>query len=118
MEAQSMYKPIKQSLGTSIFFTKVQNCFVSGSVTVEFVFNFFYLKCYYCRIQPVYVVDVASALTTVLKDDGTSMGKTYELGGPDIFTVHDLVIISYFSSLLVILYFIFDLNMIFGNLLL
>ncbi|CAJ1968251.1 unnamed protein product [Sphenostylis stenocarpa] len=42
------------------------------------------------KIQPVYVVDVAAALTTVLKDDGTSMGKTYELGGPDIFTVHDL----------------------------
>ncbi|QCE06791.1 NADH dehydrogenase [ubiquinone] 1 alpha subcomplex subunit 9, mitochondrial [Vigna unguiculata] len=42
------------------------------------------------KIQPVYVVDVAAALTTVLKDDGTSMGKTYELGGPEIFTVHDL----------------------------
>ena len=98
-----MYKPIKQSLGTSIFFTKVQNCFGSGSFSVEFVFNFFHLKCNYCRIQPVYVVDVAAALTTVLKDDGTSMGKTYELGGPDIFTVHDLVF-SYFSSC----YFIFN----------
>lgn len=27
-----------------------------------------------------------------LKDDGTSMGRTYELGGPEIFTVHQLVI--------------------------
>jgi len=58
------------------------------------------------------VVDVAAALTTVLKDDGTSMGKTYELGGPEIFTVHDLVT-SYSSSLfVVILYFIFGLNII------
>lgn len=58
------------------------------------------------------MVDVAAALTTVLKDDGTSMGKTYELGGPEIFTVHDLVT-SYSSSLfVVILYFIFGLNII------
>lgn len=42
------------------------------------------------KIQPVYVVDVATALTAALKDDGTSMGKTYELGGPEIFTVHEL----------------------------
>lgn len=27
-----------------------------------------------------------------LKDDGTSMGKVYELGGPEIFTMHELVI--------------------------
>ncbi|GAU27537.1 hypothetical protein TSUD_29690, partial [Trifolium subterraneum] len=47
------------------------------------------------RIQPVYVVDVASALTTALKDDGTSMGKIYELGGPEIFTVHELAEIMY-----------------------
>lgn len=47
------------------------------------------------KIQPVYVVDVASALTTALKDDGTSMGKIYELGGPEIFTVHELAEIMY-----------------------
>lgn len=72
----------------------------------------FYMKCNYCRIQPVYVVDVAAALTTVLKDDGTSMGKTYELGGPEIFTVHDLVTCYSSSLFVVILYFIFGLNMI------
>lgn len=27
-----------------------------------------------------------------MKDDGTSMGKVYELGGPDLYTVHELVI--------------------------
>jgi uncharacterized protein YbjT (DUF2867 family) len=37
-------------------------------------------------------VDVAAAIVNSLKDDGTSMGKTYELGGPDVYTVRDLVI--------------------------
>ncbi|XP_039013828.1 NADH dehydrogenase [ubiquinone] 1 alpha subcomplex subunit 9, mitochondrial-like [Hibiscus syriacus] len=44
------------------------------------------------KIQPVYVNDVASAIVAALKDDGTSMGKVYELGGPDIYTVHELAI--------------------------
>jgi uncharacterized protein YbjT (DUF2867 family) len=47
---------------------------------------------FFCRIQPVYVVDVAAAIVNSLKDDGTSTGKTYELGGPDVYTVHELVI--------------------------
>lgn len=42
------------------------------------------------KIQPVYVVDVASAIVAALKDDGSCMGKVYELGGPEIFTVHEL----------------------------
>uniref|UniRef100_A0A7N0TQ46 Uncharacterized protein n=1 Tax=Kalanchoe fedtschenkoi TaxID=63787 RepID=A0A7N0TQ46_KALFE len=44
----------------------------------------------YTKIQPAYVVDVAAAVVAALRDDGSSMGKVYELGGPDIFTVHDL----------------------------
>ncbi|CAK9149962.1 unnamed protein product [Ilex paraguariensis] len=47
------------------------------------------------KIQPVYVVDVASAVVAALKDDGTSMGKTYELGGPEIFTMHQLAELMY-----------------------
>ncbi|XP_052211637.1 NADH dehydrogenase [ubiquinone] 1 alpha subcomplex subunit 9, mitochondrial [Diospyros lotus] len=47
------------------------------------------------KIQPVYVVDVASAIVAALKDDGTSMGKLYELGGPEIFTVHQLAELMY-----------------------
>ncbi|KAF5960705.1 hypothetical protein HYC85_001914 [Camellia sinensis] len=50
-----------------------------------------FLKGLYCRIQPVYVVDVASAIVTALNDDCTSMGKVFELGGPEVFTVHELV---------------------------
>ena len=37
------------------------------------------------------MVDVAAAIIAALKDDGASMGKVYELGGPDVFTVHELV---------------------------
>ncbi|KAL5208830.1 hypothetical protein ABZP36_033265 [Zizania latifolia] len=47
------------------------------------------------KIQPVYVVDVAAAIVNSLKDDGTSMGKTYELGGPEIYTVHELADLMY-----------------------
>lgn len=47
------------------------------------------------KIQPAYVVDVAAAVVAALKDDGTSMGKVYELGGPDIFTVHELAELMY-----------------------
>jgi NADH dehydrogenase (ubiquinone) 1 alpha subcomplex subunit 9 len=36
-------------------------------------------------------MDVAAAIVAAVKDDGTSMGKTYDLGGPDISTVKDLV---------------------------
>ncbi|KMZ62877.1 NADH-ubiquinone oxidoreductase 39 kDa subunit [Zostera marina] len=42
------------------------------------------------RIQPVYVVDVAAAVIASLRDDGASMGKIYELGGPQVFTIHEL----------------------------
>ncbi|KAL6978745.1 hypothetical protein U1Q18_020411 [Sarracenia purpurea var. burkii] len=47
------------------------------------------------KIQPVYVVDVASAVVAALKDNGTSMGKVYELGGPEVFTVHQLAELMY-----------------------
>lgn len=39
-------------------------------------------------------MDVAAAIVEALKDDGTSMGKVYELGGPDVYTVRQLVIFS------------------------
>ncbi|XP_038906582.1 NADH dehydrogenase [ubiquinone] 1 alpha subcomplex subunit 9, mitochondrial [Benincasa hispida] len=47
------------------------------------------------KIQPVYVVDVAAGIVSALKDDGTSIGKVYELGGPEIYTVHELAEIMY-----------------------
>lgn len=47
------------------------------------------------KIQPAFVVDVAGAIVAALKDDGSSMGKTYELGGPDVFTIHQLAELMY-----------------------
>ncbi|WCJ38229.1 NADH dehydrogenase [ubiquinone] 1 alpha subcomplex subunit 9 mitochondrial [Euphorbia peplus] len=47
------------------------------------------------KIQPVFVVDTAAALIAALKDDGASMGKTYELGGPEIFTMRELAELMY-----------------------
>ncbi|KAL3679982.1 hypothetical protein R1sor_022938 [Riccia sorocarpa] len=43
------------------------------------------------KLQPVHVLDVASAVVAAIKDDGSSIGKTYELGGPDVFTQNELV---------------------------
>ena len=42
------------------------------------------------RVQPVYVEDVAEAVTRVLADPGTA-GRTYELAGPRIYTWRELV---------------------------
>ncbi|KAJ9543437.1 hypothetical protein OSB04_023144 [Centaurea solstitialis] len=47
------------------------------------------------KIQPVYVADVASAVVAALKDDGSSMGKLYELGGPDVYTMRQLAELMY-----------------------
>lgn len=43
------------------------------------------------RLQPVLVIDVAAAVIAAIRDEGFSMGKTFELGGPDVFTVNELV---------------------------
>lgn len=42
------------------------------------------------KFQPVYVGDIAAAIVRVLNDSGTQ-GKTYELGGPAIFTFKKLL---------------------------
>jgi len=42
------------------------------------------------RFQPVYVGDVASALVRVLDDPATA-GRTYELGGPKVYTFRQLM---------------------------
>jgi NADH dehydrogenase (ubiquinone) 1 alpha subcomplex subunit 9 len=43
------------------------------------------------KVQPVLVVDVAAGITACIRDQGFSMGKTFELGGPDVFTINELV---------------------------
>jgi uncharacterized protein YbjT (DUF2867 family) len=42
------------------------------------------------RFQPVYVGDVADAVLKCL-DDPTTAGRTYELGGPKVFTLRELI---------------------------
>ncbi|WP_260597516.1 complex I NDUFA9 subunit family protein [Sphingomonas endolithica] len=43
------------------------------------------------RFQPVYVADVAAAVTRVLAEPGRFGGETLELGGPDVVTMGDLI---------------------------
>jgi len=41
------------------------------------------------RLQPVYVEDVADAITRILADPGTA-GRTYELAGPTVYTLREI----------------------------
>lgn len=43
------------------------------------------------KFQPVYVGDVATAIENILQNDETS-GKTYELGGPKVFSFRELMV--------------------------
>ncbi|MGH6792675.1 MAG: complex I NDUFA9 subunit family protein [Methyloceanibacter sp.] len=42
------------------------------------------------RLQPVFVDDVAEAVSNILTDPGT-VGRTYELAGPGVYTLRELV---------------------------
>ena len=48
------------------------------------------LACPKSRLQPVYVVDVAAVMAAAL-DDPMTWGKSYELGGPNSYTLKQLV---------------------------
>lgn len=43
------------------------------------------------RFQPIYVADVASAVVASLADPARFGGKTFDLGGPDVITMGELV---------------------------
>ena len=45
------------------------------------------------RLQPVYVEDVAEAIARVLAEPGTA-GRTYEIAGPGVYTLRELVRIA------------------------
>ena len=42
------------------------------------------------RLQPVFVEDVAEAIANIVTDPG-SVGQTYELAGPRVYTLRELV---------------------------
>jgi uncharacterized protein YbjT (DUF2867 family) len=42
------------------------------------------------RLQPVFVEDVAEAIANILSDPGT-VGRTYELAGPGVYTLRELI---------------------------
>jgi NADH dehydrogenase len=44
------------------------------------------------RLQPVFVEDVAEAIARILADPATA-GRTYELAGPEVYTMRELVMI-------------------------
>jgi NADH dehydrogenase len=44
----------------------------------------------YTRLQPVFVEDVAEAIASILGDPGT-VGGNYELAGPRVYTLRELV---------------------------
>ena len=50
----------------------------------------FPLACSRARFAPVYIEDVVRAFTTALDDDSTA-GQRYELGGPRVYTLRELV---------------------------
>jgi NADH dehydrogenase len=43
------------------------------------------------RFQPVYVLDIAEAVTRALENPASHAGKTYELGGPRIYSFRELM---------------------------
>ena len=50
----------------------------------------FPLACPWARFAPVYIEDVVRAFATALDDDSTA-GQRYELGGPRVYTLRELV---------------------------
>jgi uncharacterized protein YbjT (DUF2867 family) len=43
-----------------------------------------------CRFQPVFVEDLAKAIATAAVDPAAYAGNTYEIGGPQVFTMREL----------------------------
>ena len=42
------------------------------------------------RVQPVYAADLGKAIAMAALDPGTYAGKTFEIGGPEVMTMHEL----------------------------
>ena len=69
--------------------------FLNTFANLQEFFPFVPLASAGARFQPVWVEDVASAITTCLQStDHSTFGQTYEAFGPDVFTLKQLVELS------------------------
>ncbi|PLZ00700.1 NAD-dependent dehydratase [Burkholderia sp. WAC0059] len=82
------------SLATTIFRPSVvfgpEDTFLNRFALLQKVFPVIPLAMPGAKFQPVYVGDVARAIVNVLDLDAAS-GRTYELGGPGVYTLEQLV---------------------------
>ena len=82
------------TLATTIFRPSVvfgpEDTFLNQFAFLQRIFPIIPLACPDARFQPVYVADVAKAIVNVLDLDAAS-GRTYELAGPTVYTLEQLV---------------------------
>lgn len=78
------------SLRASVIFGPNDSFFNRFAGLLRFAPGFFPLACANSRFQPVFVGDVAQAFIKCLSDPNT-FGKVYNLCGPEIFTLGELV---------------------------
>jgi NADH dehydrogenase len=65
--------------------------FLNLFAALETYMPFMFLGGADAKFQPVYVEDVAQAFVTALHDDRDTIGKRYDLAGPNIYTLRELV---------------------------
>lgn len=82
------------TLATTIFRPSIlfgpEDRFLNQFAFLPRVFPMIPLACPDVQFQPVYVADVAKAIVNVLDLDAAN-GRTYELGGPTVYTLEQLV---------------------------
>jgi uncharacterized protein YbjT (DUF2867 family) len=88
-------KVVRESnLGTTIFRPSVvfgpEDNFLNQFAFLERIFPVIPLACSQARMQPIFVGDVAQAIVNVLDLDAAS-GRAYELAGPTVYTLEELV---------------------------
>jgi len=83
-----------RGLDTTIFRPSVvfgpDDAFLNTFASLQRTFPVIPLACAKARFQPVYVGDVVQAIVNAL-DNAATYGKTYELGGPRVYTLAELV---------------------------
>ena len=103
LQAPSMYQRSK-ARGEAVLFTSgldvsvlrpsvifgAEDKFLNTFATLQQMFPVIPLASSKARFQPVWVEDVATALVACLQDNST-IGKTFEACGPDVFTLKQLV---------------------------